>query len=335
MIVLEVVAGVVGVFLLGRSGAVFVGSASRLALRLGVSSIVVGIVVIGFGTSAPELVVSAVAAFEGSADVGVGNVVGSNLSNLTLVLGIAAVAAPLRVSSSLLRREAPLMFASMVMFGIFVQRGLTRLEGLLLLGTLAALTLLLVRAARAARQPSSTTDAGEDDGTAADETAPHVASAGDTGLTADHLGTTRRDVAIVMVGLAGTLGGAQLLVWAATGLADRAGLSGGIVGLTLVAVGTSLPEMATTLEAARQGDSDMIIGTLFGSNVINSLAAGAAVGLIAPSAVVDPTVIGAGVVIMLASALSALALMRRGFVLTRREGAMLIIAYVIAVTLLA
>ena len=202
MIVLEVVAGVVGVFLLGRSGAVFVGSASRLALRLGVSSIVVGIVVIGFGTSAPELVVSAVAAFEGSADVGVGNVVGSNLSNLTLVLGIAAVAAPLRVSSSLLRREAPLMFASMVMFGIFVQRGLTRLEGLLLLGTLAALTLLLVRAARAARQPSS-------------------------------------------------------------------------------------------------------------------------------------TVIGAGVVIMLASALSAAALMRRGFVLTRREGAMLIIAYVIAVTLLA
>ena len=103
----------------------------------------------------------------------------------------------------------------------------------------------------------------------------------------------------------------------------------------MVAVGTSLPEMATTLEAARRGDSDMIIGTLFGSNVINSLAAGAAVGMIAPSALVDTTVVGAGVVIMLASGLAAAALMRRGFVLTRAEGALLISGYVVAITVLA
>ncbi|MDH3293497.1 MAG: sodium:calcium antiporter, partial [Acidimicrobiia bacterium] len=227
----------VGLWLLTRAADEFVEGAANVASTLRISPVVIGAVVVGFGTSAPELLVSGLAAWNGDVDLGVGNVVGSNVANLTLVLGAAALIVILRVSPGVLAREAPLSLLAVLLFAYFTTGGLGRIEGIILLVALAsAMTWIVI---------GGVTQLNEDH--SLDEGGPLGVQAIRTG-----------------VGLVGTVVGAQLLVWGASALADAAGVSGGFVGFTLVAIGTSLPELVTAVAAARKGETELILGNLLG-----------------------------------------------------------------------
>jgi cation:H+ antiporter len=308
-VLLTVAALVVGVVVLARAADLFVGGASALSTRWGISPVVVGAVVIGFGTSAPELLVSGIAAAEGAADVGIGNIVGSNVANMTLVLGIAGlVGAGIAVTSSTIRREVPLAIGASVLFGWFLQGGLTRVEGVVLLLVLAVSLTYIVRSGRNPDDPVRAQAA---------DAAPHE-------LT----GTTRSDAVRTGVGLLGVVLGAQALVWGAERAADELGLTGGFVGMTIVAIGTSMPEIVTSAKAAARGSSDLLIGNLLGSNMFNALAVGGVVALLAPGPVDDPALTQVGVLAMIGASLLALAFMVTRRSVSRLEAAFLVVFYV-------
>lgn len=314
MLVSIVVLGA-GLAVLGLAAGQFVVGAARLAVRLRLSAVVVGAVVIGFGTSAPELVVSALAARGGSLELAAGNVVGSNVANLTLVLGVAALITPIGVTSPTLRREAPLCMAAVALFAVLVQAGLTRPEGLVLLAALVVvLTVVVVAPPADDRLETEVGEFVEGDGAR-----PPV----------------RREVLRTAGGLAGTVVGAQLIVTAARDLAAAVGLAEGFIGLTVVAVGTSLPELATGVQAARRAETDLVVGNLLGSNIFNSLAVGGVAALVGPGALLDPTLTVRAVLLMVVVTTVAVGFMLSGRRVVRREGAVLFGAYVVAVPLLA
>ncbi len=302
---------IVGVAILAWASDQFVMGAARIALLKNVAPIVVGVVVVGFGTSSPELLVSASAAASGQLEISIGNIVGSNLVNLSLILGIGALILPLVVDSKTVRREAPLTAAAMLLFFIFVQGGISGIEGLAMLGALAAALTLVLR-----RDPS-------------DELAAEAVAF--TG-TAYRL---RTEIIRTALGLIGTLAGAQLVLWAAVDLADRAGLSRGFVGATLVAVGTSLPELVTVVQSARRHEGDLIVGNLLGSNLFNSLAVGGVVGLAGGATLDAPALTVTASLAAVALGVLVWAMMRTGRRLGRMEGAALVAIYVGLVPLLA
>lgn len=272
-------------------GAVAVASAAKL------SPVLVGALVIGFGTSLPEMLVSAIAAVQGDSDLGVGNVVGSNVANLSLVLGTAALIAPLKVPKSVTRRELPIAVGAVVLFYILVQRGLDRLEGIILLaGMVAAVTALVMGGAVEA----------EDNGN------------GDPLLA---------NLVRTIVGLAGTVGGSWLLVRGALSIAEHFGLTGGFVGLTLVAVGTSLPELVTAITAAKKGETELIIGNLLGSNIFNSFAVGAVLGLVGPGPLKDANLAGIGAIAMVVVSILAAIFMLTGSKVKRWQAVVLLAIY--------
>lgn len=308
---LSVLALVVGLGLLAYAADQFVLGAARVALVLRVAPVVVGVVVVGFGTSAPEMLVSALAAGGGEPEVAVGNIVGSNLANLTLLLGIGALLVPLAVDSRVVRREAPLAVAAMVGFAVAVQGGLSRLEGAVLVLAMAAVIVLVLRGSRAS----------------------------------DPLGTDTEDLAAApyragvealrtLLGLIGTIAGAQLLLTGALDLAERANLGDGFVGATLVAVGTSLPELVTVVQSARRGETDLIVGNLLGSNLFNALAVGGLAGLVGPAALdaANLTAVAAGAAI--AAGLTAWLMMTTGRRVSRAEGGVLVVGYLAVVPFL-
>ncbi len=301
---------VAGLALLWVASDQFVIGASNLARKLGVSPLAVGVVVMGFGTSAPELVVSVVAALSGSPEVGIGNVIGSNLANLTLVLGAAAIMAPLAVSSKTLRREVLLALGATIAFAVAIQGGLARWEGALLLALLVAALIMLLRGGK------------------------RMSVATGTGATPPAGGGTRktapitRDVVRTVLSLIAIIVGAELLVRGALGIAELAGLSGGFVGVTIVALGTSLPELATAIAAGRRGETSLIVGNLLGSNLFNGLAVGGAVLLLTPGPLDGGNLTSIGAGAMVAAALLALVFMRTGYRVGRREGTLLIVGYV-------
>lgn len=296
---------VVALIVLVKSADYFVVAAARLALQLRVSAVVVGAVVIGFGTSLPELLVSGFAAAEGEADIAFGNVVGSNVANMSLVLGAAAVFGALRIASTTLRREAPLAVAAVIALGLLAQGDFTRMEGVVLIvGLVAALGWIVV--------------AGRGDATLAAEVEEFV----------DSSIVVRTEAIRCGLGMVGTMIGAQALVWSATSIATDAALSGGLVGFTLVAVGTSLPELVTSYVAARRNEADLVIGNLLGSNLFNSLAVGAVIALIAPGPIGDSTLVGTGVVFMVVVAVGSWFLMITGSRVVRWEGLVLLSVYV-------
>jgi cation:H+ antiporter len=313
------VAVVAGLGLLAVAPDRFVSGSAGLADRWGVSRVLIGAVVIGFGTSSPELLVSGLAAADGKPDVGVGNIVGSNMANLGLVVAVAALVGRVTVPTGLLRREVPLMLAATAAFALAVQDGLTRTEGAVLAVGLVVALSVLVRGAQRSTEPAPETLAGDVEEFLADETRQ----------------TTGRLALDALAGLAGTLAGAQLLVTGAVEIASELDLSGGFVGMTVVALGTSLPELVTAVAAARAGEDQLIMGNVLGSNLFNCLAVGAIVGLIHPSPLTDAGLTVGAVVAMLAiTTLGTLALARRGTV-TRGEAAALLVAYLAFMPLLA
>ena len=330
---------VAGLALLAYSADHLVLGVSRVAARLGVPALVVGVVVIGFGTSAPEMLVSGLAAGRGAADVGVGNVVGSNLANLTLVLGVAALVGPLAVRSTVVRREVPLSLAASGLFALLLQDGLDVRDGVVLVAAMVAALVLLLRWTSRDRRASDDTNlvptvlepAGPDPELA--EEVVDLLERGADGVSPAHdaagvAAPLRSELLRSAAGLVGTLAGAQLLVWGAVGIADATGLSGGFVGVTIVAVGTSLPELLTAAQAARRGQSDLVVGNLLGSNIFNALTVGALVALLAPGREVGDVLVRTGSIVMMGAALLSMLFMWRRYTVTRVEAAVLVAAYV-------
>lgn len=299
--VLALILLVVGIIILTFAADHFVEGAVSVADVFNISPVVVGALVIGFGTSLPEMLVSGVAAVQGDADLGVGNVLGSNVANMTLVLGIAALIAVISIDTLTSRRELPLCVGSVLLFAVFVQDGFRRWEGVVLAVALVATLLWLLRNAH-----------DHDLESPAQEHEPKGAMA--SGVR-------------TVVGLTGTVGGAWLLVEGATSLADEVGLTGGFVGLTLVAIGTSLPEMVTAVVAARRGETDLIIGNLLGSNIFNSLAVGAVLGLLGPGPLEDNNLAGLATIIMISVVLIAAVFLYTGGRVVRWQAAALLLIY--------
>lgn len=247
----------------------FVYGAAGLAANWGVSRIVIGLTVVAFGTSAPEMLVSAMAAVADSGEMGIGNAVGSNVTNVTLVLGSAAIVGTLRVHSRLLRREVPILFAAMAVSWWFLWDGeFTRLEGGLLFTGLVAMMIWL------GIQGSKEASAGIEESVLAfeDDDIPDALP-------------TKQAVALFIFGLVCLLLGSRVLVWGGVELAVSLGVSELVIGLTLVALGTSLPELAASVAASRRGEHDIAVGNVVGSNIFNILGVLALPGLIAPGPV--------------------------------------------------
>lgn len=245
----------------------FVLAAGRLARIWGLSPVLIGALVIGLGTSAPEMLVSALAAGRGEIDIAMGNVVGSNVANMTLVLGAAALIAPVSSRVHTIRREGFAMAGGMLLLSVLLWNlELVRWEAAILIAGMLAVGVVLVAWAR-------------DD-------------AAKGRLPEEHRvpwrGSVRLEALIGVATLGITLLGADLLVRGASDLAHRAGISAAFIGLVIVSVGTSLPELATALAAARRSESDLVLGNVLGSNLFNSLAVAGTAGMVGPG-VVDAT----------------------------------------------
>jgi cation:H+ antiporter len=240
---------VVGLVALTVGADALVRGSSRLAIHFGVSPLVVGLTIVAYGTSAPELVASLVAAVQGHPEVSIGNVLGSNVANTGLILGGTALLAPVLVARSILRRELPLMTGATVLFALVALRlELGRVTGLVFIVLLVLFNYLTFRWSR---QDTPPVDSSEE--------RLHGSRTSSLLLTAG--------------GLLFLLGGAHLLVVSAVSLAQRVGVSDFVIGVTLVAIGTSLPELATSFVAGLRKEVDLVVGNIVGSNIFNILGA--------------------------------------------------------------
>lgn len=312
---LGLVLSVVGLVVLSLAADQFVRGAARLAVVLRMAPIVVGAVVVGFGTSAPEMLVSTLAAANGRLDIGVGNIVGSNVANISLVLGAASFVAVVPVSSSVVRRDAAVSVAAVALFALLVQGDVSRLEGLVLVAALVAWFVLVLRGAR--------TGAGDADM----EDLSEIVGEDPPALGAETLRT--------VVSLALVAGSAYVLVEGAERVAEALNLSGGFVGYTMVAVGTSAPELVTAVAAARQRQTELLVGNLLGSNVFNSLAVGGAIGLVGPGPVGDVAVQTLGSLMMVVICVVSWVDMAVGHRVSRIDGLVLLGLWAVSIGLLA
>ncbi len=273
-------------------------SAVRISVRLGVSAILIGALIVGLGTSIPELLVSSIAAVDDRLDVAVANVVGSNAANVTLVLGAAAVLAPVGAARMLMQRETPLMLVAVAGLAfVIADKQVSRVEAIgLLLGLAVALGLLVRWSER---------------------TPPEVEE--DTVLSPVAL-----ELAYGVLGIAATVAGAKVLLDGAIDIGERLDWSATFLGL-LLGVGTSLPELATALAAARRKESDLVVGNVIGSNIFNSLAVAGTAGSVGPGVLADFDAIAVGG--MLIAVVLAAAAMVTGREISRLEGVGLLIAF--------
>ncbi|MGB1504628.1 MAG: calcium/sodium antiporter [Acidimicrobiales bacterium] len=292
----------------------FVRGAARIAIAKKVSPVVIGAVLIGFGTSAPEMVVSGLAAGRGDLDIGVGNIVGSNVANISLVLAAAATVAVVPVSSSTVKREVPVSIASVIVFALLIQGEITRLEGALLALLIAIFLVAILRAG--ARGDVSFDDDVSD-------------------IVGDEPFHFRYELLRTTNGLVGVVVASWFIVDGAERVAEALELSGGFVGFTLVALGTSAPELVTSVQAARQGETDLLVGNLLGSNVFNSLAVGGIIGLIGPGPIVDTTMAQTGSVLMVGIVLVSAVFMVVGGKVDRPKAFVLFFLWVVSVVVLS
>ncbi|HUF25441.1 MAG TPA: calcium/sodium antiporter [Gemmatimonadaceae bacterium] len=254
---LQIGAFVAGLVALYFGAEWLVRGSARLARSMGISALVVGLTVVAFGTSAPELIVSLIAALREQPGVAIGNVVGSNIANIALILGIAAMIHPMRAEIKLILREMPIMILSGILLAVMALDGqFSRLDGALLVTGLFAYLGLMLRVARREPATSEIAYAGFED---AEAMTPH----GESRLW---------DLTLLLLGLATLAGGAHLLVTSAIAFARALGVSELVIGLTIVAVGTSLPELATSAIAALRREADIALGNIVGSNIFNVLA---------------------------------------------------------------
>ena len=296
-----------GLVILAKCADWLVAGAVGLAKQLGVSPLVIGLTIVAMGTSAPEVAASIAAAVRGAGNVAIGNVYGSNIANLALVGGLAAIIRPIRVQLQTLRRQIPVMLAvALLLWPVVFNKNLSRPEGITLLAVFAGLILLTVYLARK-----------ETVGSSCDERNTQYA-----------IRNTKRSVLLVVIGLAGLALGADMMVRGAVFIGERAGLSKAVIGLTIIAIGTSLPELATCLAAAVKGQHDISIGTLVGSNVFNALLALGVAGVIRPFEVVPRLAAGVDywVMVIVSAVFAAAALVGRR--IGRADGTLLLCGYI-------
>jgi cation:H+ antiporter len=302
----QLVLFVVGLAVLALGAELFIRGAVRVARKFGVSPFVIGLTLVGFGTSAPELVVNLSAACQGNPELAVGNVVGSNIANVGLILGVAAVVRTLTAEMRLLKVETPLVLAASVAVWVMAWDGdLGRWDAAILL---VMFTAVMVYIALSAKRET-----------------PEVKE--ELGKSIPNPERMWVSVLFLALGLGGLVGGAQLMVDSAVHLAESWGMSKALIGLTIVAVGTSLPELASTVAAAYRGQSDIAVGNVVGSNLFNLLL------ILGVTSAVCPLPVDAGMMtfdlpVMVGFAVLLLLVLLNGLRVYRWEGVLLLLAYV-------
>lgn len=295
-----------GLYLLTVAADWLVHGAANLAKRIGVSSLVIGLTVVAFGTSLPELIVSVDASMANNPGIAVGNVVGSNIFNTAFILGIAALICPIACSRQVIRRDVPIMIAVSGLMWYFSRNHLiSRLEAGILFSLLIVYTLFSYFKARGEPQVEESAD-----------------------VEAFSATTLKAEIGLILTGLVAMIAGSKLLLQGSVAIAKVAGISDEVIGLTLIAAGTSLPELATSVVASLKGHSDIAIGNVVGSNIFNILGILGVSGMILPLEVSEHMT-GIDCPVMFVISLGCLPIMRSGLKITRFEGALLLAAYLI------
>jgi len=312
--------------------------ASLTALKFGVRPLLVGLTVVALGTSMPEVIVTVTAALQNSPDVGLGNVVGSNIANIALILGAASLVAPLTVSKGTLHREYLIMVAfSVLVFGLAIDGTISRIDGgILLAGAVSFTAWAIISSLRHKRDSQRSLDTSNintevtHEGILADDEVSHatevVPNIGDTSIAEEVHSSMRRNLVLILVGFAGLIAGAHFLITGAIYVARNFGISEIVIGLSLVAIGTSLPELATSLIAAARDESDICIGNVIGSNIYNIGLVLGFLALITPLQV-GQTFIREDLPIMLAFTILLYPLIRWKYKITRSAGIALLLGY--------
>ena len=302
-----------GLVMLVWSAERFVVGAAAIAYNLGISAIIIGMVIMGFGTSAPEMFVSASASLGGNTNVAVGNAIGSNIANIALVLGLSALASPLVVESQTLKREFPvLLLISTGVLALIWDRELGRIDGVVLLAGILVLVLWMLWLAQKERSFGDPLE-------------------GEFAAELPHGMSTKAALFWTALGLIVLVASAQLLVWGAVNVAQAFGVSELVIGLTIVAVGTSLPELAVSVTGALKGEDDIAIGNVIGSNMFNLLAVLGVGAVIHPAALPEPVIYrDYATMLVLTFALFAMAYSfkrHKGYI-NRLEAALLLLSYI-------
>ena len=299
-------------FLLGLAGLVFsadqfVRGSASVAKIYRISPVLIGAVLLGFGTSLPESLVSITAAATGDLDIAAGNIIGSNVANLGLVMAYAVMITQVKVSKTGLSPEGVMTLCATVALTIVLAGGsIGRGEGaLLLIGGILVLVRILSNSGDQEKLSESTQDFQKS-----------------------------TEILRVVVGLIGTVVGAFFTVRGAAGLAESWGITGGFVGFLLIAIGTSLPELVTTAACARRGEMELIVGNLFGSNIFNCLLVGGLMGVVGPGEISSPSITGWGLVFMVLVTVTLLGLTRKGEPIQKSGGVLLLAIYLIAAVFL-
>jgi cation:H+ antiporter len=315
-----------GLVLLVLGGELLVRGSVRVAERLGLSPLVIGLTLVGFGTSTPELVTSVQAALIGSPGIAVGNIVGSNIANILLILGIAALLSPIPVPPAALKRDGALVVATALAFLVVAMTsGLDRFVGVVFVAILAAYLVFAYHQEKSApaAAPAGGHSAAYDKGEAFEELLPHRET---TGATGGVLSGVVVPLLIAVAGLGIVVFGGGLLVDGAVSLARDFGISETVIGLTIVAVGTSMPELVTSIVAAIRRHGDVALGNILGSNIYNLLGIGGLTALIAPTPVPD-SIVSFDAPAMVTVSVVLLVLCWTGRGLSRAEGAALLAGY--------
>ncbi|MDG4953548.1 calcium/sodium antiporter [Actinobacillus equuli] len=301
---------VIGLILLVWSADKFVEGAASSARHFGMSPLLIGIVIVGFGTSAPEMIVSASSALKGASGIALGNAYGSNITNIALILGVTALIKPIMVASEVIKRELPiLILVTLISAYMLFDAQVTQLEAVILL---VIFTLYMGWTIWVGVR-------NKDDALAQTES-----------LQTEQL-PLKKALFWVVIGLAFLMASSQLLVWGAVEVAKYFGVSDLVIGLTIVAVGTSLPELASSIIAARKGESDLAVGNIVGSNLFNSLAVVGIAGAIEPMQV-EAAVFSRDMLVMFALTLLlfffAYSFKKKQAKITRLEGGIFLLCYI-------
>lgn len=336
MNVLDIGRILLGLILLVAGGELLVRGAAGLAARIGMSPLVVGLTVVAFATSAPELAVTLGAALGGEPGLAVGNVVGSNIANVLMILGVSAVILPLLVKVQLVRVDIPFMATFSILFLLLaIDGGFSRVDGMvlfvLLILYISVAIILSKREGQAddLRGPGASiaaASAGRVSRTVGNDAETMTEAVQEVEAKGGSLG---RDLVSLLIGVGLLVVGANILVKGATGIATAFGVSELIVGLTVVAIGTSLPELATSIVAVRRGQRDLAVGNVVGSNIFNIGAVAGLAAIVSPTGLPVPeSALALDIPLMIATALVLLPLAFTGSVIRRWEGALLLALYV-------
>ena len=299
---------IIGLGILYMGGELFIRGSSNTARLYGIKPLVVGVIIVAFATSSPEFFVSVLATIKRNEDLAIGNIIGSCICNIGMALGLAALVKPIDVRVSLLKREVPVLFAITLVFFVFcLDFVITRKEAVLML---LAFSCFLAYSIKSAKE--------EDDGRLRIE----IGSA-----------SKKRSLAYLAIGITGLIAGSYIMVNSATNLAQMFGISELIIGLSVVAIGTSLPEITTSVVASLRNEGDISVGNVIGSNIFNILLIVGVMGLIRPIAL-DISVVRFMLPVLLIYTFILLPVLRSGFKISRQEGAFLLTGYILYLYLL-